>query len=94
MKKLYPKCLKKDGEFGNTTRGYLLPCCYLDVTDLFEGEFKDLVKEKFKLSEVASIEEIIESEEWLSFYQNLRDGIAPDRCYEACGKDGNLFGVK
>ena len=94
MKKLYPKCLKKDGEFANTTRGYLLPCCWADSPDLFEGGFKDLVKEKFKLSEVASIKEIIESEEWLSFYQNLRNETAPKECYKFCGKDEKFYNLK
>lgn len=95
MKTLYPKCLDEDREFGNSSRGgYLLPCCWTDIPNLFESDFKDLVKNKFKISEVNSIEEIIESEEWVSFYNNLKNNIAPEYCYQICGKKRKMFGIK
>lgn len=85
MNKIYPKCINNDQEIGHTARGYILPCCWWDRPNLFNSEIKHLVQEKFKLTNVDSISEIFESEEWKTFYQNLADGIAPDLCHTFCG---------
>lgn len=86
-KKLYPKCLGSVPEYGFTARGYLLPCCFLDTPDLFDGDAAFLVKEKFEFSKVDSVDEILESPEWKEFDKNLRNGIGLKRCYDICGKD-------
>lgn len=75
------------GEFGNTSRGYILPCCYMDTPDLFDGDASFLVDEKFKLDNVESIDEIIESDVWQKFYDNLRNGIGPTQCHRTCGNN-------
>ena len=93
-RKLYPKCLESDAEMGNTSQGYLLPCCWWDVPDLFTSDLKDLVQEKFKLDTIQSIDEILLSPEWASFFKNIKEGIAPDYCYQICGKSGKMFGIK
>lgn len=85
MKKIYPKCLEKDAEYGNTARGFILPCCWLDTPDLFDGDAAFLVKEKFKLDNVDSVDEILESDEWTQFYSDLRNDIGPKQCHSTCG---------
>lgn len=94
--KIYPKCLEEDAEFGNTSKGYILPCCWWDQPFIFDDDspIKDLLKEKFKLSEVNSVQEIVESEEWQTFYDGLKNGKAPDLCYSICGRPGKRYGVK
>lgn len=87
MSELDPKCLKENGEWGNTSQGYLLPCCWWDVPELWDDpEMRKLVQEKFKLTNIESIEQVIHSKEWTTFYDNLRKNIAPKYCYQHCGK--------
>lgn len=94
MKTLYPKCLEDNGEFGNTSTGYLLPCCWWDQPNLFESDIKELLKDKFKLSNVNSVDDIVNSDEWSSFYDNLRNNIGPDHCFNMCGKAGKNYEIK
>lgn len=75
------------GEFGNTSRGYILPCCYMDTPNLFESDAAFLVDERFKLDNVDSIDDIIESEVWQNFYRNLKNNIGPTQCHITCGKN-------
>ena len=84
MKALYPKCLKPEHELGHTARGFLLPCCWADRPDLFESDMKNLVQEKFRLSKIKSVEEVLKSNEWSTFYKNLSKGIGCDICYIYC----------
>jgi hypothetical protein len=84
MTNLQPKCLSGQLGQGHAARGYILPCCYWDVPDLFESEIADLVQEKFKLSDVGSVQEILESEEWIKFYNDLNSGNAPSHCLRYC----------
>lgn len=82
---MYPKCLSGEQQVGHTARGYILPCCWWDRPDLFNSEIKDLVQEKFKLTNVDSVAEILESNEWKKFYANLADSKAPSLCHIYCG---------
>ena len=84
MKTLFPKCLEKGHELGHTARGYLLPCCWADKPNLFESDMKFLVKEKFHLSNITNVEEVIQSSEWTEFYNNLSKGIGCDICHIYC----------
>lgn len=76
-----PKCLNGKNCFGFSAKGYLLPCCWADHPDTI-GQFKNLTKEKFKLSNVDSIESIIESEEWQDFWYTLTN--RPEEALEVC----------
>jgi hypothetical protein len=87
MKKVYPKCLDKSFQMGHTARGYILPCCWADRPDLFEGDMKDLVQEKFKLDNIKSIEDIVESKEWKDFYSDLKNGRGKTICYTYCSNN-------
>ena len=85
MSSIYPKCINNQQQIGHTAQGYILPCCWWDRPNLFNGEIKDLVQEKFKLTNVNSVADIFESEEWKTFYHNLSNGIGPSLCHTFCG---------
>ena len=53
---------------------------------IFDDEIADLVQEKYKISNVDSIEDIIQSEDWKDFYSNLSRGIGPNICKAYCVK--------
>ena len=80
-----PKCLNGEQCYGYNIEGYLLPCCWADHPD-YIGQFKNLTKDKFKLSNVDSIESIIESDEWQDFWDTLtnRPEEAPEVCKNYC----------
>ena len=84
---LKPKCLDGRQSYGftNVEGGYLLPCCHCDTKDGYV-EFESLIQEKFKITNVDSIEEILHSEEWQDFYDTLinRPTKAPDTCQKFC----------
>lgn len=84
MTKLSPKCLNNQTDMFVSSHGYLLPCCWADKKDLFDGEMKSLVKEKFRLDKVTSIQEIILSPEWQDFYNMLRNGGSTKICELYC----------
>lgn len=86
MSILDPKCLKNEQELFISSRGYLLPCCWHDRMRIFDDEIADLVQEKYKISNVDSIEDIIQSEDWKDFYSNLSRGIGPNICKAYCVK--------
>ena len=80
-----PKCLNGEQCYGFNINGYLLPCCWADHPTRI-GQFKILTKDKFKLSNVDSIESIIESEEWQEFFDVLinKPEEAPETCKNYC----------
>jgi|TARA_B100001094_G_scaffold329155_1_gene391265 hypothetical protein len=80
-----PKCLNGEQCYGFNIDGYLLPCCWVDHPTRI-GQFKILTKDKFKLSNVDSIESIIESEEWQEFFDVLinKPEEAPETCKHYC----------
>jgi len=91
--KFKPKCIT--GEIGTAfnNRGYLLPCCYCDEKWALEHPiFKKLLKVS-KVSDVDCIEDIIFSDEWREFEENLRKEknlhrICIDHCTDRTeGKD-------
>ena len=85
-----PKCIKGDNCIAYSATGYLLPCCWADQIDR-RLEFKSLLKDKFRLDKVESIEEIINSDKWQSFYRGLLEDPdnAPSVCKNYCKSDYN-----
>lgn len=65
--------------------GFFYPCCWAGGPN---NEFKHLTKEKFKLENNDSIDDIIRSDEWNKFYSDLLDKPedAPNICKRNCGK--------
>jgi len=80
-----PKCLEEYGFLGWSATGYLLPCCWMDHENM--SLIPELVQEKFKLSNVKTIEDIVESEEWKSFFDKIQNDQenAPSVCHHYCG---------
>ena len=82
----YPVCIMEPHkkQFGYSALGYILPCCWCDVTD--DEGFKELKNEKLKLSNVQSIKDIIYSKEWKKFIKKLvlYPETAPKTCHKYC----------
>lgn len=89
-----PKCLNGKNCFGFSAKGYLLPCCWAD-NYIRMKYFSELVQEKFHLSNVDSIDEIVNSQEWQDFYRGLIDNPeeAPQVCKDFCAAnfDNKLY---
>ena len=84
---LKPKCLNVDTSFGfsNSEGGYILPCCWCDQPKRIK-QFASLTQEKFKITNVDSIDSIVESDEWQEFFDMLinRPEKAPETCKKYC----------
>ena len=87
-----PKCLSNTP--GNQTlyfsaAGYLYPCCWMEQRKA-EDYMREqgLLDEKLKLSNVDSVEQILESKPWKQFIDTLQNNpeCACDRCKEMCGE--------
>ena len=84
---LKPKCLNGSQCYGfsNIKGGYILPCCWCDKPNYHE-EFKSLMQEHLKITNVDSVESIIYSKELQDFYDILvnRPEEAPSLCQTFC----------
>ena len=100
---LKPKCLIPDegGDIqclGHSAQGYLTPCCWIDSYPKNRGIAQDIFyQEKMKISNNDSINDIIQSKEWLDFYTLLQEepDKAPEICHVHCSTDslkGDVYG--
>lgn len=83
-----PECLKytEFGDYPNqgvgyTATGYLVPCCWFDTPDLLTSNYSYMAK---PLTDDISVEEIINSDDWITFYNNLKKGIGLPPCERRC----------
>lgn len=96
MKKpLYPRCCHNDPrdrmQLAITNLAELIPCCQLDNMSTREDPHVAKLLKVSKMDDYDSIEEILLTDEWLEFYDNLSKGIAPQRCYKICdGKPNRI----
>ena len=83
-----PKCLDGSKEYGWDYIGNLLPCCWGFQTD--NKPFPHLTKDKFHISNINSMEDVINSKEWKDFHIMLKNNPenAPDICKKYCGVRG------
>jgi len=81
-----PKCLQ-DKSLGYSNEGFILPCCWADY-DKYKL-IPQLVQDKFNLSNVNSIEEILNSEEWKNFFHNIKNNPLPI-CIKYCSKSDEI----
>ena len=104
---LYPRCVRAKNQhrengdaISSTPRflayvnsDYVLPCCWVDGNE-HADQIPTLLKEKLKLSNNESIEDIITSDEWVDFFSTLinEPNRAPDVCYRYCGGAPNKDG--
>jgi hypothetical protein len=87
-----PKCFDdRQPGFALTNCGELIPCCWADG---FPKNDKDPTYQKLlKVSKIAdydSIDEILMTDEWLEFAENLSKGKGMQVCYEVCKKSVEL----
>ena len=92
MAKFKPKCLKGEIQTAYTNRGHLIPCCYCDEEeDLATPQLQRLTNVS-KVSEVEDIEQILLSEPWLKFEEDLRTENWPEipkTCLRHCTDRGD-----
>jgi len=91
---LEPKCILEEKDLGHSTQGYLLPCCWCEPSNVATSsknkknmeEVDFLFQEKLKLDNINCIEDIILSDEWLSFFNTLINDPdnAPGVCKRYC----------
>ena len=85
MKKLDPRCVSGVQQMAMTNRGHLIPCCYMDTIATMKTEHMQKLLKVSKVSEHNSIKDIVLSDEWLEFCENLKKDIAPPQCFKTCG---------
>ena len=84
-----PKCLNGEMEYFYSAEDYLLPCCwcgeFVAKPESNDPKIQSLMTNK--LSEVDSVEQIVESKEWKEFWDILFDdpNNAPVPCKSKCG---------
>lgn len=87
--KAYPK--RTPEGYAHTSTGYLIPCCHLDYANNIDPFYLNLLKEELKLENNESVEEILLSDEWITFAKAVIKGYteniehAPGCCLKKCG---------
>ena len=82
-----PKCLDGRNPMFLSATGYLLPCCYCENSlrpEVNEQRIRKLLVKK--ISEVDSIQDILDTDEWKEFYDKLLTD-PPKVCRDYCKKD-------
>jgi len=86
--KLKPKCFE-GFPLAITNKGYVVPCCYCDAPKTMKDpEFKKLLMVS-NINFYDDLEDIFLNQEWLDFYENLKQHKGPPACMATCGiKEG------
>ena len=86
-RELDPKCLdNRQPSFGMTNRGELIPCCWVDTqVNRFDKDYQKLLSVS-KIEDYNDINEILLTDEWLDFVENISKGVGFLGCYFACQK--------
>ena len=84
--KLDPQCLK-GFSFAYSATGFILPCCYAD--NAIVSDFAELMTENLKLDNNTNVEDIVLSDEWIKFYNRLKENSndVPRACKYYCGSN-------
>jgi hypothetical protein len=83
-----PKCFNdKRRGFALTNRGELIPCCWADGAPWNKNHptYQKLVKVS-KIADYDSINEILMTDEWIEFAENLSKGKGMPVCHQLCQK--------
>ena len=84
-----PQCLENK-EYGWDYKGRLLPCCWFWKQQDEHLNYSNIMDDKFKIDRVNSVDEIVNSKEWIEFHKMLKENPenAPDICKIKCGVRG------
>jgi hypothetical protein len=89
--KLYPKCLVGSQQFAVDNMGHLIPCCQCDSTyNLKDKNYIEFLK-YVKIEDYESIEEILLSDAWLLFEENLKNNQGFRMCHRYCATKDTSF---
>lgn len=89
-----PRCLmgKNSVAIHYSGDGFLSPCCWITMLD---GNYREeypsnlLFQEHLKLENNDSVEDVLESREWTTFFEHLENHVnVPDRCLKQCWNNG------
>lgn len=81
-----PKCILSDRDVSFSNKGYVLPCCWTNISHE-EKHLEKLFSEKLHIDNNNSIQEIIDSEEWKQFFDKLKNNPIddlPQTCIDYC----------
>ena len=86
-----PLCIskKETTDIGHSPLGYLTPCCFTCVNNPEKHKgISQLYGEHLKISNVESVEEIIFSDEWIEFFDMIKNRPEdwPDICVKICDR--------
>ena len=86
--KIKPRCLTYEPKSYHkpaayTADGFMLPCCWLDDKQVNDPEYAVLQTEETNIK-YNTVEEIINSDTWQTFYDNLYTDKCPSYCKEKC----------
>jgi hypothetical protein len=90
-KKIKPKCFTVQ-KLATNAKGYLIPCCWCGPASDEDTNFKKLIKDKFHLEKINNINEILYSEEWQEFKNDLIESNVnklPNICIKKCSVNNN-----
>jgi hypothetical protein len=77
-----PKCLHTNRDVSYSNTGHILPCCWLN-TRYKEPGIKELFNERLHINN-NKVKDIINSKEWIDFFNNLKSDTAPKTCRKFC----------
>jgi len=92
-----PKCLNGTRFRAFSALGYVLPCCWVESTDIAEHPvYKRFLDPELHIGVVDHVEEIEQSDQWQDFFKMLRsDQPKPDTCKFMCSsKERNRVRAK
>lgn len=86
--KLDPKCFS-EMPMAVTNDNLLLPCCFCDTpVNRTDPLMQDLLRVS-KIKNYSSLDEIVETDEWIQFSENLKNNIGPVACKITCAVRDN-----
>ena len=82
--KIEPMCIKGNMNLAVTNRGQVIPCCRCDTNEnMTDPEFKKMI-DASQLKDYKCIDDIIESDVWKQFYDQLKQNRGPKACWDTC----------
>ena len=77
-------CIKGNMNLAITNRGQVIPCCRCDTNEnMTDPEFKKMI-DASQLKDYKCIDDIIESDVWKQFYDQLKQNRGPKACWDTC----------